>query len=115
MERGPSTVEEVWSAAKGGTMIGYSRIVRGERTSMFEFLRIEVRDGKLVYIAQPRGNPPTEFVATKATADEVVFENPRHDDPKKISYRRGDGALTAVAEGERTLTFAYKRSACAGN
>ena len=50
------------------------------------YLRIVERDGGLVYIAQPGGNPPTEFVLTELDKKRAVFVNPRHDFPQRIIY-----------------------------
>jgi hypothetical protein len=65
--------------------------------SAFEFLRIVERDGGLVYIAQPGGAPPTEFVLTERVGTRAVFENPRHDYPKRIVYElSAEGGLSAT-------------------
>jgi hypothetical protein len=84
----------------------------------FEFLRIVVRDGTPVYIAQPNGVPPTEFTATSRTADRVVFENPSHDFPKRVIYQRtsADGLTASVDGGDGgkgRLDYVMSRGACA--
>jgi hypothetical protein len=79
----------------------------------FEFLRIVERDGGLVYVAQPNGRPPTDFVLTEVTADSATFENPSHDFPKMIRYaKRGDGTLEARISdgGQRSQTFVFHRT-----
>ena len=61
----------------------------------FEFLRIVERDGGLVYIAQPGGNAPTEFVLTELNNQRAEFVNPRHDYPQRIVYELSkEGVLT---------------------
>ena len=63
----------------------------------FEFLRVVERDGGLVYIAQPGGAAPTEFVLNELGPKRAVFDNPRHDFPKRIVYElSGKGELTAT-------------------
>jgi hypothetical protein len=63
----------------------------------FEYLRIVERDGGLVYIAQPAGKTVTEFVLTEFTAMRAVFDNPRHDYPKRIVYElSAEGGLSAT-------------------
>jgi hypothetical protein len=97
---GASTVEERWTPAAGGAMLGVSRTIRGDRMTEFEFLRIVERNGGLVYIAQPNGRTPTEFVLTALDATSATFENPAHDFPKVIRYaKRADGALEASISG----------------
>ena len=84
-------------------MLAVSRTVNtGGRMVAFEYLRIVERDGGLVYIAQPGGAAPTEFVLTELTAGETgprraVFDNPRHDYPKRIVYElSAEGGLSAT-------------------
>jgi hypothetical protein len=83
------------------------------KMSAFEYLRIVERDGGLIYIAQPGGAPPTEFVLTELTATRSVFDNPRHDYPKRIVYELSDeGGLTATIgfmKGGSPRRFDYER------
>ena len=93
-------------------MLATSRTVKGDRMVAFEFLRIVERDGGLVYIAQPNGRPPTDFVMTAFSAQSATFENPAHDFPKMIRYTlRPDGILDATISdgGKRAQTFTFKR------
>jgi hypothetical protein len=106
------TFEERWTPPAGGAMLAVSRTLRGDRMVAFEFLRIVERDGGLVYIAQPNGRPPTDFVLTEVTATSAVFENPAHDFPKMIRYAKlPDGALEARISdgGQRAETFTFRR------
>ena len=102
-----ATTEEHWTPPAGGAMLAVSRSVYADRTTparmtAFEFLRIVERDGTLVYIAQPNGRPPTEFVLTAITGESATFENPAHDSPQAIRYtRRPDGSLQVRLEGGR--------------
>ena len=78
----------------------------------FEYLRIVERDGGLVYVAQPGGRPPTEFVLTELDNQRAVFVNPRHSYPQRIVYELSkEGALTAsigFAKG-RIQSYEFKR------
>jgi hypothetical protein len=108
---GPVTIEERWTPAGGGAMLGVSRTLKGDRMVAFEFLRIVERDGTLVYIAQPGGRPPTEFTLAAITADSATFENKAHDFPKVIAYaKKPDGSLEArVSDGGRNgETFSFR-------
>src|SRR5439155_18911312 len=95
------TLEERWTPPAGGAMLAVSRTLKGDRMVAFEFLRIVERNGGLVYVAQPNGRPPTDFVLTEVTADSAPFANPADDFPKMIGYaKRGDGTLEArVSDG----------------
>lgn len=111
---GSITFEERWSPPKGGSMLATSRTVNAAgKTSAFEYLRIVERDGGLVYIAQPGGAPPTEFVLTELTSNRAVFDNPRHDYPKRIMYElSADSSLTAIIgymKGGTPRRFEFKR------
>ena len=70
----------------------------------FQYLRIEARGNEIYYVAHPRAKSPgTDFKLMRLTGQEAVFENPTHDFPKRIIYRRnGDGTLTALIEGDGT-------------
>jgi hypothetical protein len=111
--KGRASIEERWTPAAGGAMLAVSRTIANDRLVAFEFLRIVERDGGLVYIAQPNGRPPTEFVLTKIDAGSATFENPSHDFPKMIRYvRREDGSLEATisgANGEKAQNFVFTR------
>jgi hypothetical protein len=39
-------------------LLGVARTVRADSVRSFEYVRIEERDGKLFYVAQPGGRPP---------------------------------------------------------
>jgi len=111
---GTRQIEEHWTTAAGATMMGMSRTVAGEKTVEFEYLRIEQRADGIYYVAHPKARcPGTDFKLTRASAKEAVFENPQHDFPKRIIYRKGaDDALTAnidAGEGTKTVSYAYRR------
>ena len=111
---GRRQIEEHWTGVAGGTMMGMSRTVAGEKTVEFEYLRIEQRADGIYYVAHPKARcPATDFKLTKASATEAVFENPQHDFPKRIIYRKsGADSLTASidgGEGSKAMTFSFTR------
>ena len=112
---GKRQIEEHWTAVGGASMLGMSRTVAGEKTVEFEYLRIEQRADGIYYVAHPKARcPGTDFKLTRASAAEAVFENPQHDFPKRIIYRKtGDDSLTATidgGEGTKAMMFSFKRS-----
>ncbi len=110
-ESGKALFEERWTDAAGGTMLGVSRTIVSGNMVAFEYLRIEAREDGVFYVAQPNGNPKTEFRLTHASEGEAVFENPAHDHPKIIRYRLREGALVAETEGnEGKQEFRFVRS-----
>ena len=111
---GRAQIEEHWKLAAGASMMGMGRTVAGDKTVEFEYLRIEQRADGIYYVAHPKGRcPGTDFKLTRASATEAVFENPQHDFPKRITYRKGaDDSLTATidgGEGSKARTFSYRR------
>ena len=93
-------IEEVWTAPRGGTLLGVHRDVSGGRTVAFEFLRIEAAAGGLTYWGSPQGRPATPFRMITNERNRVVFENKDHDFPTRILYWLApDGALHARIEG----------------
>jgi len=112
-EGGATSIEERWSPPLGGAMLAVSRTVSRGKMSAFEYLRIVERDGGLVYIAQPGGAAPTEFVLTELSPTRAVFDNPRHDYPKRIVYElSAEGRLSAsigFTKGGSPRRFEFKR------
>ena len=114
------TIEEQWSAPRGGTMMNFGRTVRDGRLVDYEFVVLREQDGALAYEAHLRQQDPVVFTARTATDVRVVFENPEHDFPKSVGYERtGPDSLLAWIEGprrggNRRMDFVYKRVACPG-
>jgi Domain of unknown function (DUF6265) len=109
-----SSNEERWSPPLGGAMLAVSRSVNTSgKMFAFEYLRIVERDDGLVYIAQPGGKTPTEFLLTELTKTRAVFDNPRHDYPKRIVYElSAEGSLSATVgflKGGTPRRFDFKR------
>src|SRR5689334_10387972 len=94
-------MEEHWTSAAGGGLVGMHKDVKGARMTSFEFMRIESTPSEgLVYFASPRAAPPTPFTAVELTDKRVVFENKAHDFPQRILYwLDAAGALHARVEG----------------
>ena len=115
---GTRLVEEQWMRPRGGTMLGMSRTVRGDSLVEFEHVRIADEQGTLVYHASPSGQRPASFRATSLADTAVIFENPAHDFPQRVIYRRASpDSVIARVEGTRNGTvrgidFPYRRVAC---
>ena len=111
---GDKTTVEHWMPHAGTTMMGTSHTYGENRTYFFEFMRIATHRGKIAYIVQPGGDPPTLFRAVAVTEEEAVFENPRHDHPQRIAYVRTETGMTATIEqmdGSRATEFVFERKA----
>lgn len=111
---GRAQIEEHWTSPGGGTMFGVSRTIAGGRTVEFEFLKLEERGGEVFYVAHPKARcPGTDFKLTGVTQQSATFENPQHDFPKRIIYRKSDtGGLTATIDGgagTKAQSFAFQQ------
>lgn len=95
-------MEELWTAPKGGLMLGLHRDVVNGAARSFEFLRIESTAEGIVYRSSPNGAPTTTFKLVRLEGQRAVFENPAHDFPTRILYwLAADGQLHARIEGEQ--------------
>lgn len=92
---------ESWSKPTENLMIGTSQTVRGSKSVSFEFLRVINNGEGLAYVALPSSaQSPTTFTAVKVSANEVVFENLKHDFPQRIIYKQpAPDKLAARIEG----------------
>jgi hypothetical protein len=117
-----TTVQEFWTTPDGGMLFGIGRTIArretGDTTLSFEAMRIFARGGKLVFAAQPSGQPGAEFVEQALTDSTVIFENPSHDFPQFVRYRRrGTNALYGAVDGkmdgkDQRFESEYRRVAC---
>lgn len=116
MERGSRSVTETWTEAAGGTMLATSRTIANGKTVEYEFVVLrEDTAGDVYYVAKPSGQTEAAFKLVRAAQGELVFENPQHDFPQRITYTlKPDGTLLAAIEGEkngktRRVEFPYRR------
>lgn len=118
MTRGPMTVDEQWLAPRGGLMLSAGRTVRDDTVLDYEFALLRVTPSGLSYEAHPSGQTPTTFRAVGGDTLQVVFENPSHDFPQRVGYRRtSPDSVLAWIEGVeagqvRRIEFPYRRVDC---
>jgi hypothetical protein len=113
------SVEESWTTAKGGSMIGVGRTMRDGKMTAYEMVVLREHGDRLAYEAHPSGQASATFLSTRISASELVFENPAHDFPQEVGYRREGESLLAWIRGtqngkDRRIEFAYTRARCAG-
>jgi hypothetical protein len=94
-------VQEQWLGPRGNLMVATNLTMTAGRGASFEFIRIGVKEGKVVYFASPGGRPVTEFPVKTLTDNAVVFEHPEKEFPKRVMYRREGDVLIARIEGRR--------------
>lgn len=99
-EAGGAWTEERWAKPRGGVMLGTSLSGKGGEAGWFEFMRIaKDKDGRLAFHASPGGEPGSAFLVVASGKHQVTFENPAHDYPTRIVYRREGNVLNATISG----------------
>jgi hypothetical protein len=82
----------------------------------FEFMRIESGADGTNYIAQHDGEAPVAFRMTAAGADFARFENPAHDFPKLVEYRRTPhgihGEIAGPGKDGKHIVIPFEYRAC---
>jgi hypothetical protein len=104
--------EEWWTPPRAGIMLGGGRSGKAEALGFFEHMRIIRTGDGLAFCAMPQGGAGTCFRAVSASATSITFENPAHDFPKRVTYRReGDALVGAISglKGERMQQWRYRR------
>ncbi len=98
---GTGVYEERWSAPAGGLMVGSARGWRGATLRSWEHLAIRSRDGEVVYLPSPGGEPsPAVFrLQPSPRRGELLFTAPEHDYPRRILYRIDGDRLELRADG----------------
>jgi hypothetical protein len=117
-EEGNRRSTEQWMNPAGDQMLGMSHTVVGTKTREFEFMRIvQEENSDIFFVAKPSGQKETRFKLTFVSDGEVRFENPEHDFPQRVIYRRDGDQLVGRVEGtsggkERMIEFPMRRISC---
>ena len=106
---------ESWAAGKPGELLGSSRVMADSGDRETERLRIYQRGDTLVYHAYPANQPENIFTLRAHSADILVFEDPAHDFPQRIAYRRvGADSLIAIVSNisgsARAIRYDFHRT-----
>ena len=118
LSAGSRRINEQWMAPRAGLMLGVSRTVVGDSLREYEQVALFERGGRLVYAATPARQAPAEFESIAVSDSAVIFENPTHDFPQRVIYRRhGADSLVARVEGLRGgrlrgSDYPYRRVPC---
>ncbi|MEM7552113.1 MAG: DUF6265 family protein [Bacteroidota bacterium] len=111
-------IYETWIKLNDQELFGKSYQVQEQDTVVMETVRLVEESDNLFYIPtvnnQNQGEP-VRFAMSRLTESEMKFENPKHDSPQVIYYRKeGDNDLLAeiwaVRDGQtRKIQFPMKR------
>jgi hypothetical protein len=108
-----AAVEEDWTAPRGDVMLGTGRTIDAGALREYEFLRIQAgADGVPVYWGSPNGATPVGFRLSEAGPSSATFDNPGHDYPQRIRYRRDGDTLVATIsaiDDSHAMSWTYRR------
>lgn len=111
-------LSENWQKANDSVYNGASYFIKGKDTLFAETVELSEKNGEVLYTVTTKGQNnelPVAFKMTTATANQVVFENPAHDFPTKISYKMvNKDSIVAEISGKQegkpaSETFAFGR------
>ena len=111
-------IREHWMKPAGNQILGINHTVVEDQTLGYEFVRIvQEENGDIFFVALPSGQKEARFKLMIVTDREARFENPDHDYPQRVIYRRDGDSLVGRIEGvskgkERAVDFPYKRVSC---
>ena len=98
-------ITENWTVVNDSTLAGNSYFTpTGKDSVLQETLSLEYRQGSWTYIpivARQNNGQPVRFPVTFTRSSEFIAENPAHDFPQRIAYRRIGDAVFASIEGRR--------------
>jgi hypothetical protein len=98
------TLMETWTKVNDSTFEGSSYFIKAKDTIHTETIRLQQNGVTLTYNATVKGQNNDQAVAfelTSANEKALVFENPKHDYPQKITYTKGaNNTLTAEISGK---------------
>ena len=112
------TLVETWEKQNDSTFIGGSYFVKGKDTIHSESVILTQKKEDLFYIPTVTGQNNDEPITFKLTSDAentFTFENPAHDYPQKVTYKKvNDTNLLASISGkqqgkESTESYPMKR------
>ncbi|WP_445454728.1 DUF6265 family protein [Flavobacterium sp. 25HG05S-40] len=86
-----SEFTEIWKKATDSSYVAESFVLVNKDTVFYEKIDLMERNDNLFYIVSVRNQnneKPVAFYATLMAKDSITFENPKHDFPNKIVYRK---------------------------
>ncbi|HEX6104795.1 MAG TPA: DUF6265 family protein [Gemmatimonadales bacterium] len=120
--RGPAgrgrMIEEHYTAPSRNLILGMTRYTRDGVATGYEFSTIAWEDSTIVLTPRPEGQQPVPFRLALLQPRSAVWENPDHDFPTRIAYRRlaGDTLVARIEgpEGRNASEWRMARVRCEG-
>ncbi|HRG18244.1 MAG TPA: DUF6265 family protein [Flavobacterium lutivivi] len=99
------TLTETWQKINDSTYSGQTLFIKEKDTIHFEEIVLSQKGETLFYTPTVKGqnnDEPIEFKLTNSTENEFIFENPKHDYPQKIAYKKlNANNLVATISGKQ--------------
>jgi len=96
-------ITETWTKENDSTFSGKSYFIKGKDTLSYESIELSQKGDMLLYVPTVQGqnsDKPVTFKLATSTEKEFTFENPAHDYPQKIVYKKvNDTNLVATISG----------------
>lgn len=99
------TLTETWTKVNDSTFNGKTLFIKEKDTIHNEKIVLSQKGETLYYtptVIGQNNDEPIEFKMTNSTENEFVFENPKHDYPQKIVYKKLNSTnLVATISGKQ--------------
>lgn len=99
------TIIETWTKDNDSTFLGNSYFIKEKDTLHSESIVLTQKNEDLLYIPTVTGqnnDEPVTFTMTSDAENTFTFENPAHDYPQKISYKKvNENNLLATISGKQ--------------
>jgi hypothetical protein len=99
------TLTETWTKVNDSTYNGKTLFIKEKDTIHNEEIVLSQKGETLYYtptVIGQNNDEPIEFKMTNSTENEFVFENPKHDYPQKIVYKKLNSTnLVATISGKQ--------------
>jgi len=109
------TFSEEWKVENDSVYYGKSHYVVKNDTIFTETIKLIQSKNNVFYVVTtippPNGVEPVSFKLTSSTTDYLVFENPEHDFPKKITYKlvTKDSLYAEISGDGKSQGFPFKK------
>jgi len=102
---------EHWTKLSDTEWQGIGVNMKGQDTAFVEKIKIIQKGEHIYYVADvPENKEPVLFKFISITEDSFVCENPKHDFPKKISYRKDGNMLKAIISGNgKSIAYSFEK------
>lgn len=102
-------IEAVWLGANGDNMLGFMRMMNGDKADLYEMLAYEqseqqglvslVKHFKPGLIGQEEKDSPNRYIFVEASKDRAIFQNEGGD--LRILYEKRSSSQFAIARGSK--------------